>query len=366
MIGSRIVREDEPRQDGHETFLMLAARYQFDPQVIHCLIKAGASVFDQDKNQWTALDYAAAYNPNPDCCNELLAAGADPDYATPEGKTPLDLAIVRNNTKVAKTILVYLSKKSDLVGPITILDALSTCTKTKVPIDRVKILLNAWDDLATDQSDFKDLVINVFQQAVVEGELDIVKLYIAKHFAFGEYFSPKDTLAKLSANIGTCKNPAVLDSLVQCGASVNVSDKLGLTPLMWAAYDNNNSLLVKLLSLGAEVSLRNNGNSALIIAARQGNLEGLKILVKAGGNVNSRDKDGKTLLMLACRDPQIFKLLLNLGANPRLTAPNGLTLREYILTSNEEYDESLEKGTQEQCLNLLNQALKNNKTGVTH
>ena len=62
-----------------------------------------------------------------------------------------------------------------------------------------------------------------------------------------------------------------------------------------------------------------NGRTALIRAAKNGDVEEINLLLKSNANVNLCDNDGWTALMNAARyqnDPEIVRILLDAGANP--------------------------------------------------
>ena len=79
--------EVDARNDEGETPLMLAAQGSALP-IVRLFLKAGAGVFTADREGLTALHHAAL-QANPLVIDELLAAGADPNAQTRDGRTPL-------------------------------------------------------------------------------------------------------------------------------------------------------------------------------------------------------------------------------------------------------------------------------------
>ncbi|MGA2641203.1 MAG: ankyrin repeat domain-containing protein [Spirochaetia bacterium] len=76
-----------------ETPLMLAAKYNQNPEMITTLLKAGADVNAKDTQLgWTPLVYAAQGNQNPELILTLLKAGADAKAKDERGQTALDYA----------------------------------------------------------------------------------------------------------------------------------------------------------------------------------------------------------------------------------------------------------------------------------
>ena len=101
---------------------------------------------------------------------------------------------------------------------------------------------------------------------------------------------------------------------------VNARNEYGTTPLIWAAFSNENpEVLTVLLDAGADVNARDEyGTTPLHAAGVNKNPEVLTLLLDAGVNVNARDEDGITPLLIAARhnqNPEVLTVLLNAGAD---------------------------------------------------
>jgi len=72
------------------------------------------------------------------------------------------------------------------------------------------------------------------------------------------------------------------------------------------------------------------GRTRLMLAAFDGNLEAVRLLLLQGADVNARDKDGDTALMFAAfrGHAAIVSLLLAHGANVYARAKNGWTAKK--------------------------------------
>jgi len=97
------------------------------------------------------------------------------------------------------------------------------------------------------------------------------------------------------------------------------------------------------IEAGAEVNAKNdNGQTPLMLAiALNQNPEIIKMLLSAGANVNAKDKNGKTPLVYAAtfnQNPEIIKLLLEAGADPLIADNKGRRAIDYTEEGTENYN----------------------------
>jgi ankyrin repeat protein len=139
--------------------------------------------------------------------------------------------------------------------------------------------------------------------------------------------------------------PAVVEALIAKGANLNARGTRGQTALMWAASQEHPDVVKTLLVHGADIHaksdvwsemmavpphgyLPNNrmiphgGDTALMFAARSGDLASAKLLVEAGANVNDADAWGVSATALAAHSDftDLVEFLLDKGANPNAVA----------------------------------------------
>lgn len=107
--------------------------------------------------------------------------------------------------------------------------------------------------------------------------------------------------------------------LIQAGARVNAATDEGVTPLLLAAINADSSMLDLLLRAGADPNMVSAvGETPLMTAAQTGNVDAVKLLLAHGASVDSREKSaGQTALMraVAANRPAIAKLLIAAGAD---------------------------------------------------
>jgi uncharacterized protein len=99
-----------------------------------------------------------------------------------------------------------------------------------------------------------------------------------------------------------CTRPGlVFTYLLEHGADVNARDDREFTPLMHIAKWGDAEAIRHLLKRGAEVNAREKelGSTALEMAAVEGNVDAVKVLLEAGTDPRIRRKDGATALKMA-------------------------------------------------------------------
>jgi uncharacterized protein len=154
--------------------------------------------------------------------------------------------------------------------------------------------------------------------------------------------------------------PEVVEQLLAKGANPNAHGTRGQTALMWAASQKHPAVVKVLIAHHADLKVRSEvwsevmavpphgylpynltiphgGETALMFAARVGDLESAKLLVAAGANVNDADAWGVSATTLAEHSGfgELTRFLLEKGADPN-KAPNGFTaLHEAIMRRDE-------------------------------
>lgn len=154
--------------------------------------------------------------------------------------------------------------------------------------------------------------------------------------------------------------PEVVEALLARGANPNAHGTRGQTALMWAVSQQHPAVVKVLIAHGVDLKARSDvwnevmavpphgylpynltvphgGETALMFAARVGDLESAKLLVAAGANVNDADAWGVSATTLAAHSgfTDLVLFLLDKGADPN-AAPNGFTaLQEAIMRCDE-------------------------------
>ncbi len=152
----------------------------------------------------------------------------------------------------------------------------------------------------------------------------------------------------------------VVEQLLAKGANVNARAARGQTALMWAVAQEHPGVVKLLLAGGADVHAKSDvwsqvmavpphglleynraiphgGDTALMFAARVGDLDSAKLLVAAGANVNDADAWGVSATVLAAHSghTDIVEFLLDRGADPKAAAAGFSALHAAIMHRDE-------------------------------
>ena len=155
-------------------------------------------------------------------------------------------------------------------------------------------------------------------------------------------------------------NADVVGQLLEAGASVNARAARGQTALMWAAAQRHPGVVQLLISRGADIHARSEPwsqveavsphghldynrtipygrDTALMFAARSGDVASGKLLVAAGANVNDTDAWGVSATALAAFGgfTEFAEYLLDSGANPNADAAGFAALHVAIMRRDE-------------------------------
>jgi len=154
--------------------------------------------------------------------------------------------------------------------------------------------------------------------------------------------------------------PEIVQMLLASKANPNAHGARGQTALMWAIAEKHPEVVKVLLDHGADIKARSDvwtdvmavpphsilaynkaiphgGETALMFAARAGDLASAKLLVAAGGNVNDADAWGVSATVLAVHSGyrELAEFLLDQGADPNQAAAGFTALHEAIMRRDE-------------------------------
>ena len=116
------------------------------------------------------------------------------------------------------------------------------------------------------------------------------------------------------------------------GTNLNAQNSAGETPLMLAAINNQLELAKVLIERGADINKP--GWTALHYAATRGHREMMRLLIENDAYLDSESPNGTTPLMMAAfsESPLAVKLLLEEGVDPTLTNQDNLSALDIALS----------------------------------
>jgi ankyrin repeat protein len=198
-----------------------------------------------------------------------------------------------------------------------------------------------------------DLGVTPLWLAAQNGSEAVVKALLAGGANPNAALIAGETPLMVAARAG--KAP-VVDLLLARGAHVNARGPRKQTALMWAVAQNHPDVVKVLLARGADLSLRSErwsqvmavpphgylpynkeipagDETALLFAARVGDLQSARLLVKAGANVNDADAWGVSAVTLAAHSgfADLVDFLLEKGADPNAMKAGFAPLHESIM-----------------------------------
>jgi hypothetical protein len=148
--------------------------------------------------------------------------------------------------------------------------------------------------------------------AARRGHLDVVSVILDDGRTSVDHVDIRGETALNMASQGDGKD-AVVGRLLAAGASVNIANVYGDTPLMRASLWGKDAVVAQLLAAGASVDIADVlGKTALMMACEVGDAALVARLLAASADVTPADNKGKTALTYAVMngDDAVVRLLL--------------------------------------------------------
>lgn len=306
------------------TALHWAVYHNHEPTV-RLLIEAKQNVQAVTRYGITPLSIACTLG-NPGVVKQLLDAGAKVERKLPGGESPLMLAARTGNAEVLRHLLAHQApvNVSDRSGQTALMWAAAAGH-----VEAVDVLLKAGADVkAATKNDFTAIMF-----AAREGRMDVVRRLLKAGVDVNAVMRPKSSGGRTPRK-GTSALILAVESghyelamlLIEEGADPN-DQRSGYAPLhvlSWVRKPNRGE------DPSGDPPPRGSGHLT--------DLEFVEALVKAGADVNLQLKRGQggravlnprgaTPFLLASKtaDVPYLKLLLKLGADPKLTNVDGCT-----------------------------------------
>lgn len=239
---------------------------------------------------------------NPVGVKKALDQGADVNFPSKSGMTPLMWAVQEGHDEIAS----YLVKKganvnayhqrggcsalilaADWLRPnmVDLLLASGADVNLKTKRNWTAILKTA-DNKVKDEAEGKKLI-------------QIAQSLLAKKADLKAVNSEGRTALMLAANRG---NVEIMQLLIKEGAEIDAKDTEGNTALMLATLGGYDNAVKTLLDAKADPGVRYpSGATALMFAAEKGKDKVAQMLIDRGADVNAKNEDGMTPLMFAAK-----------------------------------------------------------------
>ena len=263
-----------------------------------------------------------------DSLNLIIQAGADLNRKESYGITRLMSACSGshpNKYAIMKLLLQHGAdpNATDDGGDNLLMRVLSGSSGTRDELDTIApLLLDHGLDINAKNRNGK----TALQLACWWGKLDLVKHLIQRGANIHEVDKAKETLLVEVMGGGTSRpipgqHPEIARLLIENGADVNTKDGFGDTVLMFACEQGHLDLAEFLLKRGADINQVNSrifkGRTALMAAARAGQVEAVKLLLAHDAEVDAADTGKETALCKAAYHghAEVVRLLLENGAD---------------------------------------------------
>lgn len=276
-----------------DTVLHAAARKK-DVDIAKILVENGCPVDLQNTEGQTAL-HIAAYEGDEAMVKFLQTARVDANIADANDRTPLHLAAQRGHSSVAEFLVDKLKANVNLrtKDGSTLMHIASQAGHP----DTALVFLKKGVPLHMPNKDGAVCL----HAAARKGHVGVVKALLSKGASVDT--KTKDQYTALHIAVKHCK-PQVVQILLGYGANVQLrGGKSEETPLHIAArIKEGDKVAEMLIKSGADANAASdNGETAVHVAARSGNLRTLKLLINEKADTAKRSKNGESALHYAIK-----------------------------------------------------------------
>lgn len=305
---------------------LIAAAYMGHLETVEMLLDRGAQVNLADGDGRTALSVAALCVPKTvegrsysDVAGLLLDRGADPGHRDQDGMTPLLLAAYEGNENVLELLLEAGADVDETAGPDGEVQFAATVTPLLAAAAMghmgtvSKLLFWGADVDAIDSEGRTALCL-----AAARGSVEVVRSLLDR----GLDENHKDDLGWTPLHAAACEgHKVVCGVLIEQGSMVKVGemDIEGRTALILAAQEGHVSTVRLLLDRRCPIDHRAyDGHSALSAALLEEQIDVAELLMRRGADTDVRDAEGRPLLYLLALEGRLemATLLLEKGGVP--------------------------------------------------
>ena len=283
--------------------------------ILQALIDHGALVDAKRKDGTNALLRACTTGQS-ESVFFLLEAGCHTDAAKPDGNNCLHEAV---KGKCSKDTLQYIIEHDMNVNAVNSKGQtalLQACESNQG--ESIKLLLEKGaDPNIADTNRYTSL------HAAIRG--CCTNETLKKIIAHKAYLNAQD-MSGATALLLACsyRQQGSINVLLEAGSDPHIADKNGVVCLHLAVLGGCSKMIIrKLIGQGTQVNAKNKDNcTALMLAYSKGNVDVIKILLKAGADPNIADANGDTLSHYAVRgnaSKEVLQNIIDHGADVNVT-----------------------------------------------
>ncbi|XP_029981407.1 ankyrin repeat domain-containing protein 50 [Sphaeramia orbicularis] len=305
---------------------LIAAAYMGHHEAVEILLDHNAAVNLADGDGRTALSVSALCVPTAagvkgygEVACLLLERGADPGHRDHDGMTPLLLAAYEGHDDIVELLLEAGADVDETAGPNGNVSAAAAVTPllAAAAMGQIKTVsrLLFWG-AAVDAIDCEGRTALCL--AAARGSVEVVRALLDR----GLDENHKDDLGWTPLHAAACEGHRVICAvLTEQGSMARVGemDIEGRTPLILAAQEGHLSTVRLLLDRRSPIDHRAyDGHSALSAALLEGHVEVAELLMRRGADTDVRDAEGRPLLYLLVLESRLemATLLIEKGGVP--------------------------------------------------
>lgn len=279
--------------------------------VLDLLLSYGADPNAQDSRGFTPLMIGAGQHADL-IVARLLEAGARPDITASDGSTALLLAIERDAAgssgfSAATDLLLSVDAPIDIRSARVSAAAFSAATNGNVVV--LSLLFDYGINPAMQSSKGENLL------TASTAHPEVLRTVLEGGVQVDTPNARRETALIVSSRNGHMESVTIL---LGYGANVNIAGADGRTPLMYAVGANNLELVRRIVLSEATIWARDEArNTALHLAAATASPEIVRLLLTAGSDVNTTNRNGEQPVDLAGQNAQsdaIIEILVGAGA----------------------------------------------------
>ncbi|KAL9951626.1 hypothetical protein ACROYT_G044327 [Oculina patagonica] len=297
-------------------------------KIMEMLLEAGADTAILDESQSAPLHTAVRTRDENIVKAFLQKAKGDVDIRGHSSRTALHIAADIDKVPICKLLINNGAstncRDDDSMTPLT--RAVEKGSKNTAEF--------FFEDAQSKKTIMEDLLFNVDSEgstllhlAVESGSPEVVRLCLDNGAVIPRLKKSDGTTAfHVACAQGVIEVVQLLASEDDAICRTNLTDNQGLTPLHIAAYNNHFAVVQYLLQQGASVDPRDkHRRTPLFLAAGEGATESVQALINAGADVTIKDVDSRSCVRVAVGHTATMEVILQRRAAYRLITEKDIT-----------------------------------------